>query len=424
MLYDTIIVGAGISGLAAAKQLHKQGKNILVLEARDRVGGRTDTHQEFGFPVDLGASWAHDLSRNVLAQQSDCQLELLPYSHFLSHPQDHVIVDAESAPLNHDNSKKIDAWLARFFEDLIQQPYSTNVDEYFDDFENPDFTAAELSILKPWLKELLACWSGADFTKTGVGAWQQYLDETENSYVLNGYDTVINMLAKDLTITLNSRVEHIDYEKENITIHCDKKQYQAKTVVVTLPLGILKTGQCHFTPPLPEAKQQVINNMGYGLLEKTVLQFPHCFWDKEALSIHRFPTDDSDILVYVNYQAIMGEPMLMAMYGGETAKAFNAMSEQEKQAQLLNPLRKLYGDEFIAPDNIYSTHWQSDPYSQGAYSYLSTGQSADAHDTLAAPIDNRLFFAGEATHNIHCATVHGAYESGIFAADAILKEST
>lgn len=424
MIYDVIVIGAGLSGLSAAKKLLQENKTVLVLEARNRLGGRIYTNRDFGIPVDLGASWAHDLPNNQLAKEFSNDLNLLPFSDLLEQLKEHVAYDESHQLQSKALLAGVKSYVSAFFIYVTALPSASSLTDALNDFSGHDLSQDKVPVVKKWLANLLACWSGAELEHTSVALWQAMAEEGGMAYVLNGYDTIIDLLADGVEVKLDNPVQQIDYSQEITVVVTRDITYKATKVIVTLPIGVLKSAQCRFVPELPAEKQAAISNIGSGLLDKAVIKFPHCFWQKEVLSIQRFPTVDSNIQVYINYQAMLKVPILVALYGGDFASAVESLSLTEKIQQLLAPLRDIYGDDFVEPDEVITTNWLNDPHSRGAYSYLAKGQCASCFDVLAQPISEKLFFAGEATSREYYATAHGAYESGVRAAEDLLQISS
>lgn len=427
MIYDVIVVGAGLSGLAAGNKLTQNNQSVLVLEAKNRVGGRINTNHDFSVPVDLGASWAHDLPNNQLAKDFSDVLELLPFSDLLDQFEDHVAYDQFYKLQNLEALNRIKNFVRHFFKE-INNTRNKTLSSTLENLNSINIHQDKLPIIKKWLENLLACWAGDELAKIHPQLWKGMTEEGDMSYVLNGFDQVINKLTKNIDIQLNSPVKLINYaqtkNKKYITIETTNHSiYKAKKVIVTLPIGVLKSESCNFVPKLPVEKQQAIKQIGNGILNKAVLKFEHCFWQKDALSIQCFPSENSNIQVYINYQAMYGKPILVALYGGDVARHMEYLEQDniaEFENQLLAPLKNIYGDKFQSPEEILTTKWQTDPYTLGAYSYLPSDSKLDCFDKLAEPIENKVYFSGEATDNKYYATAHGAYMSGMRVANEIM----
>lgn len=424
MIYDTIVIGAGISGLAAAATLQQAGLKVLVLEARDRLGGRIHTDHESGFPLDLGANWIHDLDHNILVGNPDFKLESMPFPSSFAPTDEHLHYDASGKILSDEAQTNLSTFMEVFFDFLAEQTSGEqNIATLLANFTHPSLSSAAADAVKSWLARLLPCWSGGELADTSIKLWQEQGPEGKHAFVINGYDTVINALAKNLQITLASPVTEINYQQDMINIKTTSdSNYQCKTVIITLPIGVLKNNLALFEPALSAEKQLAIQSIGSGAFGKAFLHFSHCFWDENALTIKYIPQHSEILSVssYVNLQRSLHAPILIACFGGDTVKQLEDLPESEQREILLAPLRKIYGAHFIEPTRIQITNWVSDPYSQGAYSYLAHGSEKDFFRILAQPIQNKLFFAGEATHSTAYGTVHGAYETGLRAAREIL----
>lgn len=425
-MLDVIVVGAGVSGLAAAKKLRAEGLSVLILEARDRIGGRIYTSRSFGVPIDLGGSWVYDLEQNKLVQEFEPQFKLLPFGDLMSRLGEHILYGKNCEKIE---GKKLDAvikFVNDFFAYLVAQAPDKNLGEALKEFQYDSFSSDEILDLKRWLSNLLAFWTGAELSNTSVKVWQSMMDSEggQAHYVLNGYDVMLNRLAEGLDITFQNLVEDVDFSETPVKVRTNRNTFEAKAVIITLPIGVLKSGQCHFTPRLPREKEMAIQAIGCGLLDKAILEFPHCFWDRQALSIQCVPSGQSPVQYYINFQALLNVPIVVAIYGGAAAEGMVKKSEAEQREDLLAPLREIYGARFVEPKAIQKTSWQEDPFARCSYAYLPRGQEANCFEHLSESIDARLFFAGEATNSRNHATAHGAYESGIRAATEILSVLT
>lgn len=422
MVYEVIIIGAGVSGLSAAKKLQEENRNILVLEARNRIGGRISTDRSLGFPIDLGASWAHDLPNNIIAKQPTAfNIQLLPY-HDLHHQLNgHTIFNAENKKLNLYELEKIKKFYCGIAKTLGFQSEDVNLAQLLETYYDPELTKTESIQVKNWLTNFMVCWSGSELAETSIKVWKNMQEESIQAYVLNGYDRLIENLSMGIPIKTATEVQKIDYSTDRIKIYTSQGEFAAQQVIITLPIGVLKRGLVEFIPPLPESKLMAIKNIGLGALEKAVLHFSHCFWDEQALSIELLHSSSSSIQTYINYYALMKKPVLVALYGGNTAKKMEKIRKFKSLESFVAPLKKIYRDQYQDPVNIIHTQWNEDPYSQCSYSFLPRGVNDNCFDRLAEPINNRLYFSGEATHKTMYATVHGAYLSGIKAAEKIIK---
>ena len=183
---------------------------------------------------------------------------------------------------------------------------------------------------------------------------------------------------------------------------------------------MLQSGKVLFDPPLPNAKQEAIHALGFGVLNKLYLRFPDVFWQKRPEWIMHISAERGEWCQWFNLYHYIEQPILLAFNAGRFGLAIEALSDEEMVAEAMVVLRKMYGEDIPDPDAWLITRWASDPFALGSYSSPGVGSSDQTREMLAEPIANRLFFAGEATELNYPATVHGAYLSGQREAKRIL----
>ena len=236
----------------------------------------------------------------------------------------------------------------------------------------------------------------------------------------NGYVQIANGLAKGLNIRLGVKVTGISYGADGVSVETSSGAFVADKAIVTFPLGVLKQAAVKFDPPLPEWKQAAIDRLDMGVLNKVYLKFPKVFWDKEVESIAYLGEKVGEWCDWLSFVPYVGEPVLMAFHGGAKGFAIEDLSDDEIIAGAMKTLRVMYGEGIPEPDGFLITRWGKDPLAFGAYSHIPPFASGDDHEALFEPVDDVLFFAGEATSREYPATVHGAYLSGLNAADEIM----
>lgn len=246
--------------------------------------------------------------------------------------------------------------------------------------------------------------------------------------IKGGYDTVLRSLAKGLDIRLNHAVTEVLYRPEELGGSCrDGKHVKVTTsngsefigdaVLITVPLGCLKAQTIKFSPSLPDWKLSSINKLGFGVLNKIVLEFPVVFWD-DNVDYFGATAEETDLrgqcFMFWNLRKTVGAPVLIALLVGKAAIDGQSISSSEHVNNAMVVLRKLFRDASV-PDPVASvvTNWGLDPFSRGAYSYVAVGASGRDYDILGRPVANCLFFAGEATCKEHPDTVGGAILSGL-----------
>ncbi|KAJ7517154.1 hypothetical protein O6H91_21G012200 [Diphasiastrum complanatum] len=246
--------------------------------------------------------------------------------------------------------------------------------------------------------------------------------------IKEGYGTLMEALAEGLDIRLGQVVTEIKYmvpESQNRK-DCDGKvkvktmsgdEFVGDAVLVTVPLGCLKADTIKFLPSLPLWKSESIKRLGFGTLNKVVLEFPVAFWDD---SVDYFGATAKNTesrgrcFMFWNLKRTACAPILVALVVGQAALEEEKNEKSQLIRHALNVLRKLFGEEAVPePKASAVTNWGCEQYSRGAYSYVALGASGEDYDILGRPVENCIFFAGEATCKEHPDTVGGAFMSGL-----------
>lgn len=376
MKQSVIIIGAGIAGLAAARALTGRGVVPLILEARDRVGGRIWTVSLEREPVDLGASWIHGKRGNPiarLAKKLRLPLEATDWSKLWFPLPGEAVEQAEQA-------------LART-EWLYTRRGRLSVAEVIP-------AAWKDDALMQWaLRTMITGEYGADPSGLSLQHWRDDEDFEGSDFLLTrGYGELVTYLAEGLEIRVGQVVQAIRTNRDRVVIETVNGVFDAEYAILTLPLGVLKQGSVFFDPRLPDNKQRAIERLGLGVLNKLVLVFERPFWPQGTQVIgHRG--------AYSFF--IVRDRMLVGLVGGEAARL-------EVPEALENVLRGLGAPRPLA---CVATNWHDDPFARGAVSVVAPGGTSKDFEALRAPVD-RLLFAGEATSRAHRGTVHGAYLTG------------
>lgn len=429
-----IVVGAGISGISAAHYLAKQHIPLLVLEARNRIGGRINTVYPWGPGLDLGASWIHGIEHNPIAELSK-QLHLTivptyygdntPYTRFNSY----LFYDSHGKHLPNQSIQKALQLSKQFDDYLIQHKnalVNTTVESAFQQFTQQNHIANPDYDLLHYIVTVLNMYEYAyDLTKLSANMQLCYAHSVvggKNDIFPYGYNQLLPELTKDLPILLNQKVKKIVYNKDKVDVYTQDTHYQADHVIITVPLGVLKSGKITFVPALPKEKQQLIDQLSMAVYDKIYLYFSQPFWDKESEWIGYIPEkyNLNHTLDILNYYKYTKSPILLFFTGGSRAIEIEHWSDQKTIHYLMSVLQKIYGPHIPQPTSYVITRWYQDPYTYGSYSYLPAKVQIDAFARLAKPIANQLFFAGEATSETDPATVHGAYLTGIRAAKEVM----
>src|SRR5271167_1700797 len=402
---DVAVIGAGAAGIGAARRLREAGMaSIVVLEARDRVGGRVHTIAPTGFPLDRGAEWLHSADRNPLspiAQRLGFSVHRRPPEWTTRLRRSGETIEAEAD------------WLAtREAQSRARRKAATEpVDRPL------------VSLLAPegrWNKLLDATstWgNGAELDRVSVKDYVRYEDSGTNWRLAEGYGRLFETLAEGLPSALETPVSRIDHGGLAIRLETARGTVTASRVIITVPTSIIANEIIRFDPPLPE-KISAAAGLPLGVDDKLFISVEG-----------ELPEAEHDIYLVgsttsretMSYQVRpLGRPAIYCFFGGRFAAALEREGEGATFAFAAGELARLFGSDIrkrLAP--LAATAWRSDPWARGSYSF-ALPDHADDRAKLAAPVDDRMFFAGEACSPNFFSTAHGAWLSGIAAAEAAL----
>lgn len=434
---DVAIVGAGVAGLAAAVELAHAGLKVVIIEARDRIGGRVFTRRDAvsNAPVELGAEFIHGRPPEIMDRLRDLGIDPIASS-----GDDWCEKDGRLTPC--DLFSDVDSLLEKM-EDL-------GPDESFLDFIErccPD--AAEDT--KDRARRYITGFHAADPAKISVHSLVRGLraDETidgEQAFrIPGGYAVLIEMFQKQLAtarvpIHLNTVVQSVRWNSDGVVLDCHTDDghdsRSAHQGLITLPLGVLQVrpeepGGVRFVPDLPASKEQALANLAMGKVMRVTLRFRERFWDKlrpngaKTLANMRFLFSHRNW--FPTWWTMLPErnPMLTAWAPFHCAEEMSGQDPTMILSSACETLRVLLNMREQQIEDITESaayhDWQTDPFSRGAYSYVKAGGDSAQAD-LAAPLHRTVFFAGEATDvSGYHGTVHGAIASGHRAAQEILQ---
>lgn len=424
-----IVIGAGIAGLATARQLVDAGKKVVVLEARNRLGGRIHTSTKWAdVPLDLGATWIHgDGAANPLtglAQKAAARTTTTSFARDAAYDADgHVLTNAEQATMNRLRSE-MRAAVTAFQESSSDVPLRDAIYRGVDYANKVPFEQRLTDHLINTTYEHEYSGPATELSALNFDSDSRF--NGDERLFLDGYSVLSNYLAKGLDVRLQQIVREINYSNETVTVSTSQGTVQGTAVVVTVPLGVLQSGAIQFSPALPTDKLNAINGLGMGTLNKCYLRFPTAFWDTAADWINYVPaaTNRGEWAEWLSLTRVTGKPVLLGFNAADYGRSLEKLSDSEIVARAMQTLRAMYGNAISAPLDWQITRWMSDPFARGAYSFNKTGAPAGARTTLAAPLSRRLYFAGEATDARYFQSVHGAYLSGLRAANEVLNQKT
>lgn len=410
-----IVIGAGIAGLAAASQLAGRGHQVTVLESRTRLGGRTWTSSIWpDAPVDLGASWIHEMDGNPLtslAYEAGAQLITTSYDSVIDY-------DITGRPISTVRASRL-AELKDEHDWAIRRGQNDHIDR---SIRNTVESRLDWASLTRADQELLAFITNSTIEQEYAGSRNElstyWFDSMsgyngEDAVFAEGYRVLVDYLARSLNVQLGQVVSAIDSSNAAVKVTTNQGSFSADRVIVTVPLGVLKKGSIKFTPALPNKKTTAISKLGMGHFNKCYLRFPTQFWPQEDWLEYIPPlSQHGQWSQWLNLARLTGQPILLGFNAGDFGGQIEAWSDAQIVASAMTRLKLIYGSDIPDPIGFQITRWSQDPFSHGAYSFNKLGSHPSMRDDLAAPVANKLFFAGEATHKKMFATVHGALLSG------------
>ncbi|MEM7434181.1 MAG: NAD(P)/FAD-dependent oxidoreductase [Myxococcota bacterium] len=421
-----IIIGAGIAGLTLGNALAAAGIESVVLEARDRIGGRIDSRDVGGVPVDLGGMWIS----GPVGNPATCVIREEGLDWRAAEPLDVT-------------TRGYDAVLGQSVDLGALLEAATAIDGFYDSVAGiarnlgPNATAADA--LAVFLDQ--AGLTGTERRYAEFALRVEFEINTAQSPELvalsdnpsralpggehfpeGSYRGMVNALGRGVDVRLDTVVSRVAYDDDGVTVETSSGVERGSHVVVTVPLGVLKAGAITFSPELPEAKRGAISRLDMGELEKVVLRYDEAFWPDPGtgnfLYLSEQPGEFPLIVDYTGFAE--GAPTLVGFYCGNYGREVSAMPDEDISGRLAEIVEEIAGAPGPTPTDIHVTRWKSDPFALGSYIYLPVGATSADIQTLAEPVGERVLFAGEATSLDYNGYVHGAILSGIREAERLL----
>jgi monoamine oxidase len=404
-MVGTVVIGGGAAGIAAARRLHDAGHDVLVIEARDRLGGRAFSFVHLGQALDLGCGWLHSAKRNPWTE----------------------IARARGFDIHTNTANWGTQWRGLGYSREEQAAFGKAwqrweatahaalpcPDRPLSDFIAPD------DPWRPLLDAISGFANGAPLSRVSLHDWAAYEDaSTEDNWAVSeGYGTLVVNHAQGVPTRLSTRVSRIDHRGTELKIETSAGTVTADRAIVCVPTTVLARGEIVFDPPLPD-KHAAAGDLPLGLADKVFLAVSGSVeWPANA-----HLTGNPHSACTASYRlSPFSAPVIESFFGGACAEALE--DRDAATAFAIDELVALLGSGWRARlTPIIATRWRHEPFIHGSYSHARIGMAAQ-RAVLAEPVDQRLFFAGEACSRDDFSTAHGAYATGRAAAEAILAPS-
>jgi len=431
---DVVVIGAGAAGLAAARELSAARCNVIVLEARDRIGGRINTHFD-EWPIELGAEFVHGKPPETFAivERAQLKLDAVPNRHW--HFHDGIVTRSS------EFWSKVEAV-------MDEMSRYRGRDEDFAHFVHQYKQRTQIEDVESIAKLYVEGFHAAHADRISVHGLNETneaaaeIDDEKQFRVQGGYKQVATVLHDDAVIAgakfyFNAVVEEVNWRRNQVQVTTRAGEiFKARCLLITLPLGLLQhsaneDGRVRFTPALNE-HLMAASKLAMGHVVKVMLRFREPFWEdlsvpseggRAGLKDFAFIHGPAELLPTWWTQFPERVPVLTGWAGGTRAEGLSKLSDDSLLDQSLQTLTHIFhtSKSFLEEllQEFYTHNWQKDPFAVGAYSYIPVG-GVDAREQLARALDETIFFAGEATNTEgHHGTVHGAIATGLRAAGEI-----
>ncbi|HXW40055.1 MAG TPA: NAD(P)/FAD-dependent oxidoreductase [Xanthobacteraceae bacterium] len=401
---EVVVVGGGAAGVAAARRLHEAGIRCVIVEARARFGGRawtiTDTQDH---ALDLGCGWLHSAEHNPwreIAQRQGATIDQSPASWMRPSPEI-GFPRAQQAEFR----EAFGSFFARL--EAVAQG----------DADVAAAAALEAGCRWNGLIDAIGTYiTGAEWDRVSAKDFDRYADTGVNWRVIEGLGAIVGAYGAGIPALLDCAVHGIDHGGRRLKIKTAKGAIAADQVIVTVPSALLASERIAFTPALPE-KTAAARGLPLGIADKLFMALDGA--DDLGVDVRLFGATDRAATAAYNFRPL-GRPTIEAYFGGSCAAELEKNGDGAFFDFAVSELTRLLGADFarrVRPIRIH--RWGHDPFALGSYSFARPG-FADCRATLAAPVDDRLFFAGEACSIHDFSTAHGAFRTGVAAADQVI----
>jgi monoamine oxidase len=409
---DVIIIGAGASGLSAAKELTDLGLSFTVVEGSHRIGGRAYSEEIApGVWFDLGCSYLHQGETNPFVAIADELGVVLGKDKGDLFDDSNIGLYKNGVPLNAAEREACNAYLAECFAAVTAAAGRGEDVAIVDlvDLENEFATILMHNLADSCTRDIDEV-SSIDLANFVGGS---------DIPVLNGYGNLVAAWGSDVMVSLNTRVERIDWSGAGVCVDTSRGTLRGRTALCTVSTGILTAGEIQFVPGLPGWKMEAVLGLPTGTENKICLHFDQDVFGPDGRGFHNTWNDEG--LAGGFEASVMGHNTAVAFSGGRFAVWLEKQGQQAGHDYAVDRVAEVFGNDIRKHvTRSIVTAWSTEPWTRGSYSCALPGQ-AHQRTELARALDDRLFFAGEATTVSDYGCCHGAYRSGIRAAQEIFQ---
>jgi monoamine oxidase len=413
-----------MAGLGAARLLQDAGARVTVIEARARIGGRTHTSRLWpDLPVDMGASWIHGTKGNPVTALAKAQgLRITPTSYRRS-----IAYDAHGRSFAFDKAAKralrlVEAARARVDDAEADMSLQAAIEA------SPEWRALspdERRVARLAVNTRIEHEYSGDWGRLSAWRFDQGVDfPGDEAVVTPGFGPILSHLAEGLDLRLDEPVTAIAPLSRGVEVATSRGVHRADCAILTLPLGVLRSGTIRFAEPLAPRRQRAIDALEMGLLNKCVLRFDRVFWPADVDWVDFLGPVENLWGDWTSYLPATGQPLIVGFNAARVADEVEGWDDRETTASAMEALRTMFGSAVPDPLGSQISRWRQDPFARGAYSFQAVGASRKDRKALSgADWEGRLLFAGEATSRDQPATVHGALLTGREAAASLLPSA-
>lgn len=412
-----IVIGAGAAGLIAARQILHSGRKVILLEARERTGGRIHTIQSNGYVIEAAAEFIHGDLPITIALLHEYKIRFAKTGG--------VMARAE-----YDQTEKTD-WFVEGWDKLLNTMKELQTDLPLEEFLDKNFAGEKFLALRNTARLFAEGFDLADpktaSTKALYREWASE-DDDEQFRVHGGYSKLTDAIFDDCIkmgceVNFSVIVKNINWQKDQVQLMDQNgNKFIGSKVVITVPLGVLNSGKISFSPTLPEIKS--LHDIGFGTVVKIILECKKAFWEEKIKDLG-FVFSDEPVPTWWT-QLPDQDPLLTGWAGGDSADKLHSKTDEEIFEICVQALANIFQEKTSVINSlitkIHIFNWTKDPFTLGAYSFPMV-QTDSARKLFDEPIQNTIYFAGEAFYSGPVGgTVEAALKSGIDAAKKIIEE--